>query len=140
MAEYFRTIGFTNTSSYQFPMTWKVRRQIETLRTDPEARIVLLGFSVGANCVRSLANDLQRDGVYIDCLVYMGGDTIFNTCNSKPANVGQIVNITGHGLVFLGRDLFLNGDDIDAPSTVVSMPATWIFPAVAIPSARSAEQ
>jgi hypothetical protein len=114
VAGYFRSIGFANTSSYQFPSTWKVRRQIETLRrSDPEARIVLLGFSVGANCVRGLANNLQRDGIYLDCLVYVSGDTVFNSPSSRPPNVGQIVNITGHGLVFLGRDLYFKGDDID---------------------------
>ena len=114
VAAYFRSIGFANTSSYQFPSTPKVRRQIEALRrTDPEARIVLLGFSVGANCVRGLANNLQKDGVTIDCLIYVGGDTVFNSPSSRPANVGKIVNITGHGLIFLGRDLYFRGDDID---------------------------
>jgi len=114
VAAYFRAIGFANTSSYQFPSTPKVRRQIETLRrTDPEARIVLMGFSVGANCVRGLANNLQKDGIHIDCLIYVGGDTVFNSPSSKPANVGQIVNITGHGLIFLGRDIYFKGDNID---------------------------
>ena len=114
VAAYFRSIGFTNTNSFQWPQTPKARRQIENLhRTNPEARIVLMGFSVGANCVRGLANNLQRDGVYIDCLIYVGGDTVFNTASSKPANVGQIVNITGHGLIFLGRDLYFKGDTID---------------------------
>lgn len=114
VAAYFRSIGFANTSSYQFPQTPKVRRQIEALRrSDPEARIVLLGFSVGANCVRGLANNLNKDGVHIDCLIYVGGDTVFNTPTSKPANVGQIVNVTGHGLIFLGRDLYFKGDTID---------------------------
>ncbi len=114
VAAYFRSIGFTNTNCYQFPSTPKVRRQIETLRrSDPEARIVLLGFSVGANCVRGLANNLQRDNIAIDSLIYIGGDTVFNTPTSKPANVGHIVNITGHGLIFLGRDLYFKGEDID---------------------------
>jgi hypothetical protein len=114
VAAYFRSIGFANTSCYQFPWTWRVRRQIETIRhSDPEAGIVLLGYSVGANFVRSLANQLQREGISIDCLIYLGGDTIFNTRSSRPDNVRQIVNITGHGLIFLGRDLYFKGDDIE---------------------------
>jgi hypothetical protein len=114
LAAYFRSIGFVNTTCYQFPATPKVRQQIETLRrNDPDARIVLLGFSVGANCVRGLANSLQRDGVAIDALIYLGGDTVFNTPASKPANVGHVVNITGHGLILLGRDLYFKGEDID---------------------------
>jgi hypothetical protein len=114
VAAYFRSIGFANTSCHQFPSTWKVRRQIETIRrSDPEARIVLLGYSAGANFVRSLANNVQRDGIHIDCLIYVGGDTIFNSPSSRPQNVGQIVNITGHGMIFLGRDLYFKGDNID---------------------------
>jgi hypothetical protein len=114
VAAYFRSIGFTNTTSYQFPATPRARREIEAVRrSDPQARIVLLGFSVGANCARGLANSLNKDGVTIDCLVYVGGDTVFNTPTSKPANVGQIVNVTGHGLVFLGRDVYFKGDAID---------------------------
>jgi hypothetical protein len=114
VAAYFRSIGFANTSCHQFPSTWKVRRQIETIRgSDPEARIILLGYSVGANFVRALANNLQREGIHIDCLIYVGGDTVFNSPSSRPPNVGQIVNITGHGMIFLGRDLYFKGQDID---------------------------
>jgi hypothetical protein len=114
VAAYFRSIGFPNATCYQFPATWKVRRQIETIRrSDPEARIVLLGYSVGANFVRSLANNVQREGIHIDCLIYLGGDTVFNSPSSRPPNVGQIVNITGHGMIFLGRDIYFKGDDID---------------------------
>lgn len=114
VAAYFRSIGFANTSCYQFPSTWKVRRQIGTIRrSDPEARIILLGYSAGANFVRSLANNVQREGIHIDCLIYLGGDTIFNSPSSRPPNVGQIVNITGHGMIFLGRDIYFKGDNID---------------------------
>ena len=114
VAAYFRSIGFANTSCFQFLSTWKVRRQIATIRrSDPEARIVLLGYSVGANFVRSLANNVQREGIHIDCLIYLGGDTIFNSPTSRPPNVGQIVNITGHGMIFLGRDIYFKGDNID---------------------------
>ncbi len=114
VAAYFRSIGFKNTTCYQFPMTWKVRQQVESIRkSDPEARIILLGYSVGANCVRGIANHMQRENLHLDCLIYVAGDTIFNSAASKPANVGQIVNITGHGLIFYGRDLFFKGDTID---------------------------
>jgi hypothetical protein len=114
VAAYFRDMGFANTHCYQFTTAWLARRQIEEIRgSDPQARIVLLGFSFGANFARNIANHLEHKGVYIDCLIYLGGDTIFNTQASRPGNVGQIVNITGHGLVLLGRDMFLKGDDID---------------------------
>jgi hypothetical protein len=114
LAAYYRSLGFTNTTCYQFPAAWKVRRQIEQVRrSDPEARIVLLGYSIGANFARGVANSLARDNITIDCLVYVGGDTIFNTPSSRPTNVAKVVNITGHGLIFLGRDIYFKGEDID---------------------------
>ena len=114
LAAYCRSIGFTNTACYQMPSAWRVRREIETIRRyDSQAHIVLLGYSFGANLARSIANEMRADGTFIDCLIYVGGDTIFNTAQSRPQNVGLILNITCHGAVFVGQDLFLNGDDID---------------------------
>jgi hypothetical protein len=114
IASYFRSIGFVNTNSYQFPSAPKVRKQIEAIRhNNPDARIVLLGFSLGANYARRLANELQRDGIFLDCLIYLGGDMIFNNAQSTPSNIGEIVNITGHGLIFLGRDIYFKGDNLD---------------------------
>jgi hypothetical protein len=114
VAAYFRSIGFANTSCHHFLATSQVRQQIEALhRCDPQARVVLLGFSTGANCARALANGIESEGVPIECLIYVSGDTILNTPSSRPANVKHIVNITGHGLIILGRDLFFSGDDIE---------------------------
>ncbi len=114
LAAYCRSIGFTNTACYHMPSRWKVQREIETIRQrDPQARIILLGYSFGANLARSIVNDMQAENAFIDCLIYVGGDTIFNTPQSRPQNVGMILNITGHGAVFVGKDLFINGEDID---------------------------
>jgi hypothetical protein len=114
MAAYCQAIGFTNTTCGPMTSTWNFRRQIATVRrSNPEARIVLLGYSLGANCARSVANSLKSDGIAIDCLIYVGGDTIANTPESRPSNVGHVVNITGHGFVLLGGDLFLKGDQLD---------------------------
>ncbi len=73
----------------------------------------MLGYSAGANRARQLANELNAKGVRVDLLVYLGGDTIDNTAASRPPNVGQIVNITGHGYLPRGGDLFFNGTDLD---------------------------
>lgn len=114
LAAYCQSVGFAHTTCYQLAAAGKARRQIEAVRrADPEARVVLLGYSLGANAARSVANDLQRSGIHVDCLIYVGGDTIFNSPTSRPANVGQIININGHGLILLGRDLYFKGDDLD---------------------------
>jgi hypothetical protein len=113
LAAYFRSIGFVNTSCWQFPLTCEVGKRITELRQQcPEARIVVLGYSAGANCARSLAQKLGREGIHLDRLIYLGGDTVFDVPESCPENVGRITNITGHGCIALGYDLFCNGDDI----------------------------
>lgn len=80
---------------------------------DASARFVVVGYSTGANAVRTLAHELKRDGVRLDLLVYLGGDTIKNVPYSRPENVERILNVTGHGLLWLGYDLFFNGADLD---------------------------
>jgi hypothetical protein len=90
------------------------RQRIRAVRQlDPGARIVVVGFSTGANCVRKLAHELKEDGVRLDLLVYLGGDTIRNAPQSRPENAANILNINGHGMVFHGRDLFFCGEDLD---------------------------
>ncbi len=76
----------------------------------------MVGFSIGANRECRLAHELREKGVAIDLLVYIGGDTIDNVPANRPANVGQLVNITGHGYLPRGGDLFYNGTELDGAS------------------------
>src|SRR5262249_4195286 len=80
---------------------------------DRDARIVLIGFSSGANYVKWIANALAKDCVRVDLLVYLVGDTVPNTPASHPPNVCRVVNVRGKGLILTGGDLFFNGTDID---------------------------
>src|SRR4029078_11401254 len=74
----------------------------EVRARDPEAKIVLVGFSWGANSVRRMGHRLPQGGVEVDLLVYLVGDFIWNTPYSRPPNVRRIVNIRGRGLILLG--------------------------------------
>jgi pimeloyl-ACP methyl ester carboxylesterase len=111
---YLRGQGFTNTHFAQlYGASW-IADEIRAIRgRDPQARVVLIGFSWGAHAVRRLATDLNRDGTPVDLLVYLVGDLIRDTPESKPCNVRRIVNVRGHGLILLGGDLFFNGEDMD---------------------------
>jgi hypothetical protein len=107
-------LGFRKTHYGEAWHTAAIREQIRAVRReDREARVAMVGFSLGANRACQLANELKRDAVTIDLLVYIGGDTIENVPTSRPTNVGQIVNITGHGYLPRGGDLFYNGCDLD---------------------------
>ena len=51
--------------------------------TDPAARVVLLGFSTGANTVFAMSHTLNDEGCAVDLLVYLGGCWIFNNASSR---------------------------------------------------------
>ncbi len=119
MTGYVRRLGFSQTH-YESLLGYRAtRRQIRAIhQSDPDAKIVLVGYSFGTLVVRRLANDLQKENIVVDRLVYMGGDFIGNTERSRPSNAAKVVNIRGHGLVFFGYDLFFNGADLDNASNL----------------------
>jgi len=107
------TMGRLNTSRRPF------YREIRRIRAaDPCARVVLVGFSAGANVVCRVTDDLAADGMQVDLLVYLGGCMVSNSPAWKPRNAGRVVNIRDSGLVFLGGGLMSSGDDVDGVNNV----------------------
>jgi hypothetical protein len=106
--------GFANTC-YSPMTTWaRFAPTIRQIRQDdPNARIVVIGFSYGCNCARSLVNKLAEDGTRVDLLVYLAGDMIDNSKRSFPDNVCRVLNIRARGFLLSGGDLIVNGADID---------------------------
>jgi hypothetical protein len=116
---YIRKQGFPNVYFGQLHTSHTFAGHIrEIYRCDPHARIVLIGFSGGANYVKWIANALTKDNVKIDLLVYLVGDTVPNTPASHPANVCRVVNVRAKGLILTGGDLFFNGEDMDGARNV----------------------
>lgn len=114
MMGYFRKQGFENSYFGQlYTSYWFADKIREIRRTDPEARIALIGFSLGANYVQAIANNLAKDGVKIDLVVYLVGDFVGNSAASHPENVARVVNVRAKGLVLVGGDLVFPGGDID---------------------------
>jgi hypothetical protein len=112
--DYVLALGFRQV---YFGQMWYTGRYVKTIRQirhdDPQARIVLLGYSIGANLVRKMAQDLSEDSTRIDLLVYWAGDFVRNSKAFKPDNVDRILNIRAWGLVLLCGGVFFNGADID---------------------------
>jgi hypothetical protein len=119
LCQYWKKQGFANVRFGQLYTWFTFADEIKAVRaSDPQARIALVGYSLGANSVRDLANDLNKEGVPVDLLVYLAGDTIGNTPDSKPANVRRIVNIRAGSALMMGGDLTSKGDDIDGARNV----------------------
>jgi hypothetical protein len=100
LCAYLHELGFSRAEAVQMMSIFALRNRIQDIRTnDRQARLVLLGYSAGANCVRSLAQGFKKDPVTIDLMIYLGGITVLDADYSRPENVRRIVNITGGWIV-----------------------------------------
>jgi hypothetical protein len=103
VCDYCHALGFSKTYYGQLYHTLKFEKEMRRIHAeDPSARFVLVGFSFGANMVRYLANSAKDDGIAIDLLVYLGGNTLKNEEHDQPANAARIVNILASGCVWNG--------------------------------------
>jgi hypothetical protein len=104
--EHLNALGYIKTYQGQLYHGCHFAREIRRLHADdPDARFALVGFSLGANVARDIANAVADDGIHIDLLVYLGGNTLDNDPEDRPANVGKVVNILARGWVWNGADI-----------------------------------
>jgi hypothetical protein len=118
LADSVRCLGFENVYYGELWDGHRTAREVRRVRCqDPEARIVLLGYSFGANLVRWVTHDVARDGIKIDLLIYLVGDTVFDGTRSVPENACRVINIRAWGFVLLAGGL-INGQDLTGAENV----------------------
>jgi hypothetical protein len=106
LTEYIQALGYLKTHYGQLYHLWEFKKELRRVhKEDPKARFVLIGFSFGANMVRELANSVKDEGVIIDLLVYLGGNTLENTPPNQPDHVLHIVNILATGCIWNGAQM-----------------------------------
>ena len=94
LREYVQSLGYIKTYygwTYHAFLFEKELRELH--QEDPEAQIVLVGFSYGAGMIRDMACSVRSAGIHIDLMVYIDGVQIDNRPLHRPANVGRVVNI-----------------------------------------------
>lgn len=105
--DYVHELGFIKTYYGQFFYTnWycdEIRRIHEC---EPDARFALVGFSLGADAVRKVAESVGQDGIPIDLLIYVDAVSVPRNCTAVPGNVGRAINL-------VSNDVFLRGAEID---------------------------
>jgi hypothetical protein len=106
LTEYIHQLGYIKTHYGQLYHLWEFKKELRSVhKDDPQARFVLIGFSFGANMVRELANAVKDDGIVIDLLVYLGGNTLENTAETQPEHVLHVVNILAAGCIWNGTTM-----------------------------------
>jgi hypothetical protein len=104
--DYVRQLGFENTYYGELYDWWWFKKEIRRIHgEDPEARLVLVGFSLGGSMVHSLARSLKAEGVWVDLLVYVDAKTFFNNFHRRPENVGRVLNVTSLSCLWNGKPL-----------------------------------
>lgn len=106
LTEYIQQLGYTKTHYGQLFHFWEFKNEMRRIhKQDPQARFVLIGFSFGANTVRELANAVRDDGIVIDLLIYLGGNTLENNPRTQPDHVLHVVNILATGCIWNGTTM-----------------------------------
>jgi hypothetical protein len=104
--EYVQSLGFRQTWFGYFYHASQFKKEILRIhQQDPQARYVLVGFSLGANLMRDLTHDVAENGVYIDVLMYVDAKFIKDEPHACPANVCKLINFTAKGYLFSSGEL-----------------------------------
>ena len=92
--DYVRSLGYIKTY-FGVPFhAFHYEKEILAIRErEPNARIVLIGFSYGAGLIRDLACGLGKRGIDVDLVVYIDGVEVDDRPLIRPKNVGKVVNI-----------------------------------------------
>ena len=100
------SLGYIKTYCGESWHTGYFQEEIRRLhREDESARFVVMGFSLGANAARDVADGVRADGAPIDLLVYCGGVGLSNDPKNRPDNAGRVVHILAQGADAAGTAL-----------------------------------
>jgi pimeloyl-ACP methyl ester carboxylesterase len=100
LTTYIQQLGYSKTYYGQVYHLWEFKNTMRRIhKQEPQARFVLIGFSLGAIMARELANADKADGIGIDLLVYLGGFTLANSPRTQPENVARLASILTEGCI-----------------------------------------
>lgn len=105
-------LGFIKTYYGQVYNYWEIRAGFREVHEDqPDARFVVIGYSIGAHPARQLCLDTVKDGIAIDSLIYLDAYQLEETEASKPPNVERMSHVVSVGPV-LGSKPFEGAENV----------------------------
>lgn len=112
-ARQFRADGYPYTEVAEWHQEYAIEQAVrEVHRDNPDVRIVLIGYSLGAYCVRDITNRLSRDDIPVLMVGYIGADYLTDSGDDRLEGISRVVNITGDGHFLTGKNLFFNGTEV----------------------------
>jgi hypothetical protein len=97
-------LGFCRTKVACHYWRWSYQNEIRRIhQEDPQAHFVLVGYSVGGGVVHAMAQNLAKDGIFIDLMIYIDAHCITGDLEDRPPNVGKIVGINSTAWTLAGQ-------------------------------------
>jgi hypothetical protein len=119
LRSYVQALGFDHTYRGEAYHGFWFAKEIRRLHAeDPDARFAVIGFSLGTNVARGLAQSLEQDGIRIDLMVCLSSNNLIDFSHDRPPNVGRYIDVQVHG-----RDLGPNDD----PQTERHNLSGWVW-------------
>jgi pimeloyl-ACP methyl ester carboxylesterase len=94
LAHFLKTSGFPNV---YYTTQWTSLKYVKRIRdikaADPNARIAVIGYSMGVCLARKLAQRSKEQGITIDLLVYLDAFAVNHRPEHTSADAARIVNL-----------------------------------------------
>jgi hypothetical protein len=104
LAPCIEALGFCKPKVASHYSRWAFQNDIRRVhREDPRAHFVLVGYSMGGGVVHAIAQALEKDGIFIDLMVYIDAHGFFQDLNRRPSNVGKIVSMNCSSWLLAGK-------------------------------------
>jgi hypothetical protein len=95
--------GYCHNETATHYYRWSFQNKIRCIhQSDPQARIVLVGYSIGSGVIHSMARTFEKEGIPIALMVYLDGHSIVNHFDEKFCNVERVVNINSSSHILKG--------------------------------------
>jgi pimeloyl-ACP methyl ester carboxylesterase len=106
ISDYIEELGLKRPRVATHYWRWCFQKEMRRIyQRDPEARFVLIGYSMGGGVVQEIARTMAAEGIPIALVVFIDAHGICSDLDHRPGNVVRTVNINSQSPILHGRVL-----------------------------------